>query len=409
MIPKATRTSARELGNPFHARPHSATNGGRSGACCGIGHYGTGDQRAAEAVVRQRRRLHPRDPARGRGLPESGAPPRDSRRSSTRRPSSRSRSGLHRGSRSSSSGRASCSDAARSPASILGTVLIAFCVQHDANHGAYFGIAPLQPPDGLDRRRDARLLELRVARQAQRRAPHVHERRRLRRRHQPGAVRAAPAGAGASKPWYRLQHIYIWPLYSLMVLRWQTFGDIAALMRGRIGRSKLRMPRGWDLAGLVGGKLIFVSWAIVDPAARLPLVGRRRRRTSASRWSSSLVTATTFQLAHCVEEADFPRAESSTTETSRLGGARGRVDGRLLPAQPLPDLGARRAQLPDRAPPLPALPHTLYPQIAEIVRRNAAKHGVRYTAQPSLCGRSARTSATCAGWAAGLPAEIEMG
>ena len=29
----------------------------------------------------------------------------------------------------------------------------------------------------------------------------------------------------------------------------------------------------------------------------------------------------------------------------------------------------------------PQLPHTHYPRIAAIVRRNAAKHGVRYTAQ----------------------------
>ena len=33
----------------------------------------------------------------------------------------------------------------------------------------------------------------------------------------------------------------------------------------------------------------------------------------------------------------------------------------------------------------PRVPHTHYPRIAQIVRRNAAKHGVRYTAQPSLC------------------------
>ena len=72
------------------------------------------------------------------------------------------------------------------------------------------------------------------------------------------------------KWWYRLQHIYIWPLYSVMVLRWQTGADIAALMRGRIGRSPMRMPRRWDLAGLVAGKAIFVCWAIVVPLLVYP-------------------------------------------------------------------------------------------------------------------------------------------
>ena len=32
----------------------------------------------------------------------------------------------------------------------------------------------------------------------------------------------------------------------------------------------------------------------------------------------------------------------------------------------------------------PRVPHTHYPRIAEIVRRNCALHGIRYTSQPSL-------------------------
>ncbi len=32
----------------------------------------------------------------------------------------------------------------------------------------------------------------------------------------------------------------------------------------------------------------------------------------------------------------------------------------------------------------PRVPHTHYARIAEIVKRNSEKHGVRYTAQPSL-------------------------
>jgi hypothetical protein len=55
-----------------------------------------------------------------------------------------------------------------------------------------------------------------------------------------------------------------------MALRWQTVGDIAAFSRGSIGTSALRMPRRWDLAGLIGGKVIFVSWAIVIPLLVYP-------------------------------------------------------------------------------------------------------------------------------------------
>jgi linoleoyl-CoA desaturase len=58
----------------------------------------------------------------------------------------------------------------------------------------------------------------------------------------------------------------------------------------------------------------------------------------------------------------------------------------------------------------PRVSHTHYPQIAEIVRRNAAKHGVRYFAQPSLRAalRSHQRHLRALG-RMGVPAEIEMG
>jgi hypothetical protein len=56
------------------------------------------------------------------------------------------------------------------------------------------------------------------------------------------------------------------------------------------------------------------------------------------------------------------------------------------------------------------VPHTHYPRIAQIVKRNAAKHGVRYTAQPSLLRalRSHQRHLRTLG-RQGVPVEIEMG
>ena len=58
----------------------------------------------------------------------------------------------------------------------------------------------------------------------------------------------------------------------------------------------------------------------------------------------------------------------------------------------------------------PRVAHTHYPRIAEIVKRNAAKHGVRYTAQPSLwiALRSHHRHLRRLG-RLGVPVEIEMG
>ena len=51
------------------------------------------------------------------------------------------------------------------------------------------------------------------------------------------AVRAGSARAAVVP----VPALYIWPLYMLMGLRWQTVGDIAAFARGRIGESALRV------------------------------------------------------------------------------------------------------------------------------------------------------------------------
>ena len=47
----------------------------------------------------------------------------------------------------------------------------------------------------------------------------------------------------------------------------------------------------------------------------------------------------------------------------------------------------------------PRVPHTHYPKIAEIVRRNCVKHGVRYSFHPRSAVPCARTSSTSERWA----------
>jgi len=209
--------------------------------------------------------------------------------------------------------------------------------------------------------------------------------------------------------WYRVQHIYIWPLYSLMVLRWQTGADIAALIRGRIANSRMHPPKRWDLAGLIGGKLIFVTWAIAVPLLVYPwwvvFAGY-----VAFTMATSLVTATTFQLAHCVEEADFatPEAIAASGKPWAVHEVESTVD--FCPRNPVLTwmLGGLNYQIEHHL--FPRVAHTHYPRIAQIVRRNAAKYGVRYTAQPSLFRalRSHQRHLRALG-RQGRPVEIEMG
>ena len=184
---------------------------------------------------------------------------------------------------------------------LLGGLLTAFCVQHDANHGATFRSRRLNHLLGWSA--DALLGMSSYAWRVKHNVAH-HTYTNVDGYDddvsQDPLARFAPSQR--PRPWYRFQHYYIWPLYTLMGVRWQTIGDLMAFVRGRVGRNVLRLPRGWELAGLLGGKAVFVCWVLVVPLFFYPWW------VVLAVWVgftmvTSLVMATTFQLAHCVEEA----------------------------------------------------------------------------------------------------------
>jgi linoleoyl-CoA desaturase len=235
---------------------------------------------------------------------------------------------------------------------VLGSIITAFCVQHDANHGAYFRTRRANHLMGWTA--DALLGFSSYTWRVKHNVAH-HTYTNVKGYDddidQTPFLRLAPAQE--PKPWYRLQWLYVWPLYSLMVLRWQTGGDLAALVRGRIGHSAVRAPRRWDVLGLVGGKAVFVGWALVAPLLVYPwwvvLAGY-----AGFMMAVSLVAATTFQLAHSVEGADTatPDEVASASRPWAVHQVETTVD--LCPRNPLLTWAARRPELPDRASPVPA-------------------------------------------------------
>ena len=290
----------------------------------------------------------------------------------------------------------------------LGALLTAFCVQHDANHGAYFRRRSHNHLLGWSA--DALLgfssyawrVKHNVAHHTYTNIDGFDDDAKL-------APLARFAPSQAPKPWYRFQHLYIWPMYTLMGLRLQTIGDISVFARGRVGESNLRAPRGWNLAGVMIGKAIFVTWAVVIPLLVYPwwvvLVAYL-----SFLMVTSLIMATTFQLAHCVEEASFMSADQARAAQPvwAVHEVESTVD--FCPRNPVLTwvLGGLNFQIEHHL--FPLVPHTHYPKIAEIVRRNCAKHGIRYSSQPSL--RAALRSHVLhlrAMGRLGLPVEIEMG
>ncbi len=179
---------------------------------------------------------------------------------------------------------------------------------------------------------------------------------------------------------HRFQHIYVWALYGFLGPKWQLLDDFKSLARARIAGRPFPRPRGLSLLQVIGGKAIFVGWAFALPLLFHPfwVVALFYVATA---WLVGLVLGVVFQLAHCVEEADFPAVPPGDRPVP--GGwavhqVQTTVDfarrNRLLTWY----VGGLNFQIEHHL--FPRICHVHYPRISAIVEAFCAERGVRYAA-----------------------------
>jgi linoleoyl-CoA desaturase len=265
---------------------------------------------------------------------------------------------------------------------LTGSTVVSVCVLHDANHGAFFRSRRLNLLLGwtVDWFLGFGSYSWRVKHNAHHGYPNVDG--------YDDDIAQAPfarlAPSQPSRPWYRWQHRYIWIFYALALLRWH-LTDLDALKHRQVAGREIPPPRRWDLAGLLAGKALFLAWAFLIPmffhAWWVVLVAYLCFTITAS-----LLMGIVFQLAHCAEEASF--VSGAELRDSRLTWAVHEVESTVDFCQRNSALtwfiGGLNFQIEHHL--FPRLPHTVYPAIAPIVARNAAKYGVRYTVHSSLRG-----------------------
>jgi linoleoyl-CoA desaturase len=111
---------------------------------------------------------------------------------------------------------------------------------------------------------------------------------------------------GQPRYWFhRVQGIYLWMLYGFLAIKWHFFDDFYNIATGHIGGHKIPRPKGRDLAVFICGKVCFFSMAFVIPMLFHPVLAVLAVYAIAA-FVSGVVLSVVFQLAHCVEEADFP-------------------------------------------------------------------------------------------------------
>ncbi len=109
------------------------------------------------------------------------------------------------------------------------------------------------------------------------------------------------------RSWHRYQHLYLWFFYGFLLPKWVFHDDIVIWRALHVGLHPLPRPSTKEWFRFVGWKVVFVAWAAVIPSLFHPLLSVLLFHAIAA-FTLGLTLGTTFQLAHCLGEAEFPVA-----------------------------------------------------------------------------------------------------
>jgi linoleoyl-CoA desaturase len=177
---------------------------------------------------------------------------------------------------------------------------------------------------------------------------------------------------------HRVQHYYLWLLYGFLPIKWQLWDDFHVVARGRIGPYRFRRPRSTNLLVFIGGKVLFLSLAFGIPLVLHPWwqVGLLYAIASLV---NGMVLSTVFQLAHVVEEAEFPTPETATGRIPNHWAVH-QVRSTVNFARHNPVLtwflGGLNYQIEHHL--FPRICHIHYPRISRLVESACKRHGLPY-------------------------------
>jgi linoleoyl-CoA desaturase len=186
---------------------------------------------------------------------------------------------------------------------------------------------------------------------------------------------------------HRLQGIYLWVLYGFMAIKWHLFDDFYQIAAGRIGDKRIPRPKGRDLVVFIAGKAIFFTLAFVIPMLLHPVWVVLVTYALAA-FVSGLVLSVVFQLAHCVEGAEFPMPTANEEGLPRMetGWAVHQVQttfdfsrgNRLMSWF----VGGLNYQIEHHL--FPRICHVNYPVLSKVVEDACREFGLRYAVHRSF-------------------------
>jgi linoleoyl-CoA desaturase len=184
--------------------------------------------------------------------------------------------------------------------------------------------------------------------------------------------------------YHRYQHYYLWFFYGFITMKWQLADDFYNWAAGKVGSHRIPRPRGRDLAIFLGGKAVSISVALVLPSFFHPFWLVLVFYVS-TQWVAGIVLSIVFQLAHVVEEADFPSPGHAREDLRKNWAAHQlRTTVNFAPNNPILTwyLGGLNYQVEHHL--FPRVCHVHYPKLSRLVAQACREHGVPHQAHQTM-------------------------
>ena len=263
-----------------------------------------------------------------------------------------------------------------------GVVLVGFNIMHDGNHGSYSKRKKINQLMGftLDLIGGSSL----IWRQKHNLLHHTYTNvsELDDDLHTSGLLRLSPTQEW--HPWHRLQHIYAFPLYSMLTLSWVIYGDLGKLISGQIGAYRLRETSAAEAAFFLLAKVFYLGYTIVLPLLFHPVLYVLIGFVAIHLVIGSTISIV-FQLAHTVEGNTFPRPDADTGAIHNEWAIHQvQSTANFAPGNRLITwyLGGLNFQIEHHL--FPEISHVHYPAISRIVQETCRDFSIVYASHPSV-------------------------
>ncbi len=193
----------------------------------------------------------------------------------------------------------------------------------------------------------------------------------------PGILRLSP-----HDPYFKIhryQHWYIWILYALVGMNWILYSDYSKVWEKRKEISNSELFYFW-LFKIVNLSVMLIIPLLFFPMARWEVLLGYVTFQIAGGFSVAVI----FQLAHLVENVDFPLPNAEGVITTTWGEHEMTTTSNFATHSLFVThcVGGLNFQVEHHL--MPKISHCHYPEISKIVRKTAKEHGLPYLEQPSM-------------------------